>query len=99
MGEDRFGHLPPPAVNLFEMAQLRLAAERLGITAVDVVEDRLQIRFHDPPAIDPGRIIALARGEGGTLTPSGMLVLTAPPRGADRVAATAALLARLGQPG
>jgi transcription-repair coupling factor (superfamily II helicase) len=96
--EDRFGHLPRPALNLFEMAQLRLAAERIGITSVDVVEDRLQIRFHDPPGIEPDRIVALARSENGTLTPSGMLVLSAPPRGADRIAATTSLLGRLGSP-
>jgi transcription-repair coupling factor (superfamily II helicase) len=96
--EDRFGHLPRPAVSLFEMAHLRLAAERIGVKAVDVVDDRLQIRFHDSPAIDPGRIIALAKSENGTLSPSGMLVLAAFQRGADRVRAATALLGRLGDP-
>jgi transcription-repair coupling factor (superfamily II helicase) len=90
--EDRFGHLPPPAVNLFDMAHLRLAAERLGVKSVDMVEDKLQIRFHDLPAIEPQRLVELIGLEGGSLTPSGILALPAPPRGAERVRSVTAIL-------
>ncbi len=94
--EDRFGHLPPAARSLFELAQLRLAAEAVSVRSVDVVEDKLQIRFDEQPRIDPGRVVELARRERGSLTPSGMLVLPAPPRGADRIRAVTELLRELG---
>ncbi len=93
--EDRAGHLPLPAKNLFELAQLRLAAERLGVKSVDMVEDRLQIRFHDAGPASPEQVVDWVVREGGSLTPSGMLSLPAPPRGADRIAAVTALLGNL----
>jgi hypothetical protein len=74
------------------MAHLRLAAERLGVKSVDMVEDKLQIRFHDLPAIEPQRLVELVGLKGGSLTPSGILVLPAPPRGADRVRSVTAIL-------
>ena len=43
--EDRWGHLPPAGRNLFDMARLRLVAERAGVKSVDVVDAKLQVRF------------------------------------------------------
>jgi transcription-repair coupling factor (superfamily II helicase) len=83
--EDRFGHLPPPARNLFDVARLRLAAERLDVKSIDLTESELQIRFHERPPLEPDRVIAVLAREGGSLTRSGGLLLPAPPRGADRV--------------
>jgi len=97
--EDRFGHLPPSARNLFDLGRLRLSAEAAGVKSVDVVDDALQIRFHDRPPVVPARIIQIVTRERGTLKPSGMLVVPAPPRGSDRIAAVATLLQQLiGQP-
>jgi transcription-repair coupling factor (superfamily II helicase) len=97
--EDRFGHLPPSARNLFDLGRLRLSAEAAGVKSVDVVDDALQIRFHDHPPVVPSRIIQIVTRERGTLKPSGMLVVPAPPRGSDRIAAVATLLQQLiGQP-
>jgi len=93
--EDRFGHLPDTAGNLFDMARLRLVAERLGVKSVDVADDRLQIRFHERPPIAPDQVVALVREEQGSLTPTGMLVLPAPPRGIDRIAFVTELLRRM----
>jgi transcription-repair coupling factor (superfamily II helicase) len=90
--EDRFGHLPPPAQNLFSMARLRLLAESIGVKSVDVVGEKLQIRFHEGPPVDTARVLDLVTRERGSLTPSGMLLLPAPPRGADRITFAAQLL-------
>jgi transcription-repair coupling factor (superfamily II helicase) len=93
--EDRFGHLPPPGRNLFDLARLRLVAEQAGVRSVDVVEARLQIRFHDRPAVDPQRVLEMIARERGTITPSGMLVLPAPKRAADRIGVIRTVLERL----
>jgi len=83
--EDRFGHLPQSARNLFEMGRLRLAAEEAGVRSIDLAEGRLQIRFREGAAVDPARLVEMAARERGKLTPTGMLQLPAPPRGADRI--------------
>ncbi len=93
--EDRFGHLPPSAKNLFDLGRLRLTAEGAGVKSVDLVDDALQIRFHDSPPVEPSRILQIVARERGTLKPSGMLILPAPPRGSDRIAAVATLLQQL----
>ena len=90
--EDRFGHLPASVGNLFEMGRLRLLAESAGVQSVDLVEDRLQLRFHERPAIEPQRILELLARRRGTLSPSGRLTLPAPPRSGDRIGPVAALL-------
>ena len=93
--EDRFGHLPQPARNLFDMARLRLSGERAGVKSIDVAEGRLQIRFHERPPIDPQRLVDLLAMERGSLTPSGMIALPAPERGTDRIQATHEVLERM----
>lgn len=42
---DRFGPLPPPALRLLEVAELRLAAEAAGIASVAREEGSLVVRF------------------------------------------------------
>jgi len=96
--EDRFGHLPSAARNLFAMGRLRLVAERAGVRSVDLAEDRLQIRFHDSPPIEPEALLRVISNEGGSLRPSGMLVVPAPPRGADRIEAVQDLLLQIVPP-
>jgi len=93
--EDRYGHLPQPACNLFDMGRLRALAEQVGVKSVDLADDRLQIRFHDRPAVEPERVLALVSSENGSLTPSGMLTLPAPGSGEDRVQAVADVLRRM----
>jgi transcription-repair coupling factor (superfamily II helicase) len=96
--EDRFGPLPPAAANLFAMGMLRLIAEEAGVKNVDLAEGRLQIRFFDRPPVDPGRILEMLSRERGSLTPSGMLLLPAPPQSGDRIETVRALLERMMQP-
>jgi transcription-repair coupling factor (superfamily II helicase) len=97
--EDRFGHLPPAASNLFDLARLRLVAEEVGVKSVDVNENKLQIRFHESPSIEPARVLEIVASERGSLTPSGMLMLPAPQRATERIDCTRHLLLRiLGRP-
>jgi transcription-repair coupling factor (superfamily II helicase) len=93
--EDRYGHLPQAAANLFAMAHLRLVAGDAGVKGVDLAESHVQIRFHERPPIDPSRLVELLARESGSLTPSGMLLLPAPPRGVDRIESVRGLLNRM----
>jgi transcription-repair coupling factor (superfamily II helicase) len=93
--EDRYGHLPPAVRRLFDMARLRLVAERARVRSVDVADGRLQIRFHDEAPVDPSRVVEMVGREGGTLTPSGMLLLPAPERASERIRAVRGALRQL----
>ncbi len=93
--EDRYGHLPTNVQNLFSMGRLRLIAEGLGVHRVDIVEDRLVIRFNEKPSIDPESILEIVKREEGSLSPSGQLTLQAPPKGPGRIEAVGAVLQRL----
>jgi len=42
---DRFGPMPPPVVRLVEVAELRLAAESAGISAISREDGQLVVRF------------------------------------------------------
>jgi transcription-repair coupling factor (superfamily II helicase) len=84
--EDRWGHPPLPGRNLFDLARLRLAAERAGVKSIDVVDAKLQLRFGEKAVFDPQRLVDLVARRRGALTPSGMLTLPAPEKIAERIA-------------
>ena len=90
--EDRWGHLPVPGRNLFDLARLRLVAERAGVKSVDVVDAKLQLRFRESAPIDPGRLVDLVARRGGTMSPSGMLTLVAPDEPSERIGAVRLIL-------
>ncbi len=90
--EDRWGHLPLPGRNLFDMARLRLAAERAGVKSIDIADSKLQVRFHAKPAVDPHRLIDLVARRHGALTPSGMVTLPAPAKPEERIVAVRQIL-------
>jgi transcription-repair coupling factor (superfamily II helicase) len=90
--EDRWGHLPLSGRNLFDLARLRLAAERAGVKSVDIVESKLQVRFDEKAAVDPRRLIDLVARRRGALTPSGMVTLPAPDNRAERIQAVREIL-------
>ncbi len=97
--EDRYGHLPLPGRNLFQLSRLRLVAERAGVQRVDVADGTIQIRFHDRPPVEPQRIVELLTRRHGSLTPAGTLVLPAPVEAGERVVAVRAVLEEmLGRP-
>jgi transcription-repair coupling factor (superfamily II helicase) len=90
--EDRWGQLPPAGRNLFDLARLRLAAERAGVTSVDLVDAGLKVRFSEAAAVDPRRLVDLVARRRGTMTPSGVLTLPAPDTSGERIAAVRAIL-------
>jgi transcription-repair coupling factor (superfamily II helicase) len=90
--EDRWGHLPAAGRNLFDMARLRLAAERAGVRSVDLVDARLQVRFVETASVDPRRLVDLVARHRGAMTPSGMITLPAPDKLGERISTVRGLL-------
>ena len=90
--EDRWGHLGPSGINLFDMTRLRIASERAGLKSVDVVAGVLQLRFGESARPDPERVIGLIGRRGGSMTPSGMVSVPAPDRPGERIGAVRAIL-------
>jgi transcription-repair coupling factor (superfamily II helicase) len=90
--EDRWGHLPPPGRNLFDLTRLRLAAERAGVKSVDIVDTKLQVRFDEKTAVNPRRLIELVARRRGAMTPSGMITIPAPDKREDRIGAVREIL-------
>ena len=56
---DRFGLLPPATKNIFYMAKLRIQAESLGITRIDVSDKGGMFEFSNDTKINPMVIIGL----------------------------------------
>jgi transcription-repair coupling factor (superfamily II helicase) len=57
--EDRFGRIPVEVQNLFTLIQVRLRAERYGITALERAGGQLQARIGRPERIDLEALMAL----------------------------------------
>jgi transcription-repair coupling factor (superfamily II helicase) len=93
--EDRYGQLPPQGRNVFALTRLRIVAESLGVTGVDVADGKLRVRFGEEAGVDPGRLVEVVGRVGGTLSPKGMLTVPAPERASDRIEATRRLLTTL----
>jgi len=56
---DRFGLLPQPAKNLVQIAKLRLKAQKIGISRIELGPDSGSIEFSDNTKVDPMFIITL----------------------------------------
>ncbi len=56
---DRFGLLPEQTKNLFDITELKLEVQPLGIRKIEAGPQGGKIHFEEQPAIDPGRIIKL----------------------------------------
>jgi transcription-repair coupling factor (superfamily II helicase) len=54
---DRFGLLPPPAKNLFRVAELKRRARELGLRKIDVGPGGGSITFEPDTKVDPGALI------------------------------------------
>ncbi len=54
---DRFGLLPPPAKNLFRLAQVKLTAKALGLRKIDIGPGGGSVTFEKDTAVDPGTLI------------------------------------------
>ncbi len=60
---DRFGLLPDPARHLFAVAELKLAATRLGIRKLDLGAGGGRLQFVEKPNVDPMAVIRLIQGQ------------------------------------
>ncbi|MFA5704311.1 MAG: transcription-repair coupling factor [Advenella sp.] len=58
---DRFGKLPEPAVMLITTHRLRILAEPLGITRLDISDEQAVLNFGPKANIDPLRMIELVQ--------------------------------------
>ncbi len=56
---DRFGPLPPPALTLFQIQQLKLRAVSLGLKRLEIGASSGVVRFADQHCVDPSRVITL----------------------------------------
>jgi transcription-repair coupling factor (superfamily II helicase) len=56
---DRFGLLPDPIKALFEVAELRLTAEQMGIMKLDFGPHGGRVEFSDQAQADPAALIQL----------------------------------------
>jgi len=72
---DRFGLLPQPAKNLFEIAELRLLAEPVGVTRIDFGPQGGRVEFVEQARADPAALIALMQSRGGRYRMDGPRVL------------------------
>jgi transcription-repair coupling factor (superfamily II helicase) len=92
---DRYGAPPPEVGRLFAFASLRLRAEGLGLTQVDLAGGALHLRFAETAFIAPEALVARVRAlPGASLSPQG--VLRAPlPAGAEVLHALDELIGHL----
>jgi len=60
---DRFGLLPEPVKQLFEVTRLKLKAAPLGICKIDAGEENGRLLFGREPNVDPANIIQLIQSE------------------------------------
>jgi transcription-repair coupling factor (superfamily II helicase) len=60
---DRFGPLPPAARTLFRCAELRIAAEPLGVRRIEAGPSGGRLHFVPKPSLDPRRLIELVQRE------------------------------------
>jgi transcription-repair coupling factor (superfamily II helicase) len=81
---DRFGLLPDAVKNLFSIAELRLLAERIGVTRLDYGPQGGRIEFLEQARADPAALIALIRDNGNAYRMDGprMLRIAQPCAGA-----------------
>jgi transcription-repair coupling factor (superfamily II helicase) len=60
---DRFGLLPQPAKNLFEVTAVKLKASPIGVIKVDIGESGGRVVFGANADLDPGNVIRLVQGQ------------------------------------
>jgi len=86
MGEelmDRFGPVPPPALNLLEAMKLKQLLTRLRVRRLDLTEERTVIAFDESSEISPQGIVGLVQENGDRFqfTPNLELILSPRERG------------------
>jgi len=72
---DRFGLLPEPTRNLFRIAELKLAAERIGVARLDFGPQGGRVEFVEQAQADPQAVIELIRENSRSYRMDGPQVL------------------------
>ena len=72
---DRFGLLPAPLKRLFGVSELKLVAAGLGITQINLGEERGRLEFGDNVSVDPIKIVNLVQREPNTFKLEGASML------------------------
>ncbi|MGK0222675.1 MAG: transcription-repair coupling factor (superfamily II helicase), partial [Limisphaerales bacterium] len=60
---DRFGLLPDPLKRLFAITELKLAGQVLGVTKIDIGDQRGKLEFSNKTNVDPFKIVNLVQSE------------------------------------
>jgi transcription-repair coupling factor (superfamily II helicase) len=63
---DRFGLLPPPAKNLFRIAEFKQTARALGLRKIDVGPGGGSVTFESDPKVEPGALIRFVQRNSRT---------------------------------
>jgi len=91
---DRYGAVPPEVLGLLRYGALRLQAEALGVTQVDLVDRTLHLRLAPDTPLAPGPLAALVKTQRAIApTPQGLKASLG--EGQDPLGGLAALLDRL----
>ncbi len=64
---DRYGELPEPASNLFEIMGVKLIAKKAGVLRIDAGRDVAKITFAEQANIPPDRVMVLLKKNKGTI--------------------------------
>ena len=60
---DRFGLLPDPLKRLFAITELKLAGQVLGVTKIDIGDQRGKLEFSNKTNVDPFKVVNLVQSE------------------------------------
>ncbi|NKB97690.1 MAG: transcription-repair coupling factor [Pseudomonadales bacterium] len=63
---DRFGLLPDPLKRLFQVTELKLASQSLGVIKVDIGPNRGKLEFSNQTKVDPIKIVNLVQRQANT---------------------------------
>jgi transcription-repair coupling factor (superfamily II helicase) len=72
---DRFGLLPEPTKNLFALASLRLRAEQVGVSRLDLGPQGGRVEFLEEAQADPAALIQLIQGNSSEYRMDGPRIL------------------------
>ncbi len=64
---DRYGALPEPAANLFEIMSVKLVAKKAGVARIDAGRESLTITFAQNANVSPDRVMVLLRKNKGRI--------------------------------
>jgi transcription-repair coupling factor (superfamily II helicase) len=93
---DRYGKIPKQGENLFQLAEMRILAEKLRVATVDYSGEKVSVRFSSDSSVAPQRLISLvSETRGAVLTPEGVLRLPVGPEEEARVAKVRSVLKAL----